>query len=912
MRISYLSVLVIFTGLFASAQELTPPIQNHTSVEYDGASQNWGIALDDLGIVYAANNQGLLSYDGQRWELFKLRTGTVIRSVLPYNGRIYTGSYQEFGFWSRDEKGEMHYTSLMPLLKEYTLQSEEFWEILSFNDAIYFRSFGAIYKYENDKIEPVKKVVSNKMLVYNDRLLISVGKNGLFYLNPDSSLEPLPNQEILAGKRVLDMEVIGKDLFIGTRDKLYKFNGNHCVTYTNGKLNSLLADFEFNHLMKFNDHELLLATQRNGVLHHNLETGRTIIYNRESGLQNNTVLAMAEINGKIWLGLDNGIDEIDLASPIKFYTDHSGELGAVYDLDFFNNSLYAASNTGVYRLNDHGINMVEGAQGHCWNLKLIDNTLYSNHNSGTFKVIDDKFQVIENRTGSFQIIRSKQDKNNYYIGNYTGISIYDRKSQNLFELPDINFPVKKLLFEGSSTLWVEHANEGVYRIGLNEKRDNISFIDKIGGDSKDLSHRSKIFMINDQIAILKNEEWYRYNKFRDSLEVFDELTKFKNHELLLEDELGFWFTNKNTHSLRFTNFRETNIDISFRELNMRTVRDNEALIKAGDSIYYLTLKDGFAKIDLKKLIASRQHVLINKPIVKGILDLKQRYELTKTPVIPYKNARKLTILAGLPDSDAAELHYELIGEQNIHGQIENGRLTFQNLSQGEYELNLFGLGPQGESSSVTRLKFNVDSPWYFSNLMITIYVFLGIGIIGIIFIYNKRKLQKHQIQLEKRLEREHLERIDKLEKKKLKDEIMLKRKELANTTMMAAKKNEVLMDIQGELKKDKDKFSNQYRLKHIMNKINQAIKNKDEWQVFETNFKEVHEDFSKDLLETFPKLTSKDLKLCSYLKMNLTSKEIAPLMGKSVRGVEVHRYRLRKKMDLDSQENLSNYLIKNF
>lgn len=97
-----------------------------------------------------------------------------------------------------------------------------------------------------------------------------------------------------------------------------------------------------------------------------------------------------------------------------------------------------------------------------------------------------------------------------------------------------------------------------------------------------------------------------------------------------------------------------------------------------------------------------------------------------------------------------------------------------------------------------------------------------------------------------------------------------------------------------------------------MNKINKAVKNKDEWKVFETNFNEVHEDFFKDVLQKFPKLTSKDLKLCSYLKMNLSSKEIAPLMGISVRGVEVHRYRLRKKMNLDSDVNLTKFLIKNF
>ena len=186
------------------------------------------------------------------------------------------------------------------------------------------------------------------------------------------------------------------------------------------------------------------------------------------------------------------------------------------------------------------------------------------------------------------------------------------------------------------------------------------------------------------------------------------------------------------------------------------------------------------------------------------------------------------------------------------------------------------------------------------------------GVFFLVYVINKRKLRKHQLIIEQKFKKEHEERLYKLEKQTLLTEINNKRKELANTTMIGAKKNEILLDIQGELSKDKENFSNQFRLKHLMNKINSAIKNKDEWKLFETNFNELHEDFFKELLLAYPKLSNRDLKLCSYLKMNLSSKEIAPLMGISVRGVEVHRYRLRKKMDLDSKENLTSFLIKGF
>lgn len=906
----YLSVFLIFTFYISLGQQLTPPIHNFTSLEYDGASQNWGIAVDNNGIIYAANNEGLLVFDGQRWELFPLKNRAVIRSVLPHNDRIYIGSYREFGYWSKDTTGELSYTSLMPLLKKGSVKSEEFWEILHFKDAIYFRSFGAIYKYENGSIETIRNVVSNKMVVYQNQLLISVGKRGIFFLKEDGTLDPLPNQEILSGKRVLDMEVDGNELLIGTRDHLFRYNGKECLPFEDENLNNQLLKFEFNHIMKLGPEQLLLATVRNGLIHYNIKSRQLEIYNRDNGLQNNTVLGMASDDGKVWLGLDNGIDVIDFDFPIQFYTDHTGKLGAVYDLNSFNGELYAASNTGVYILKNEGPLMINGAQGHSWGLETVEGKLISNHNSGTFKVTANNFKPLDNRTGSFTSV-AIPDKNDFLIGTYTGISLYSPDSDSLKNLSGIEFPVKKILFEDSVTPWVEHANAGVFRIKLDQSFSRVLSKESIGDPANE--DRVELFHINDQIAILKNQEWYRYNNFKESLEIFPELKHLHNHVFLLEDENGYWFLNREDHSLLFINFKDQKLDIRFEDLNKRNVKGNEKLIKAGDSLYYLTLKDGFASIDLHGMLKYRKKQKLDKPIFRALIDQREnRYDLKTINSLPYEDSRTITVWAGFPDSGSADLYYRLTGEEKFGGKIENGKVTFQNLPQGEYRLELFALNHQELTSDINVMEFSIESPWYLSLPLKLLYIVMGGLILGLAYIFNKRKLKKHRKVLEKKLEKDHQERLARLEKKRLEDEIMMKRKELANTTMMAAKKNEVLMDIQAELNKDKDKFSNQYRLKYIMTKINQAIKNKDEWQVFETNFKEVHEDFSKDLLVEHPNLTGKDLKLCSYLRMNLTSKEIAPLMGKSVRGVEVHRYRLRKKMNLKSQENLSSYLIKNF
>ena len=209
----------------------------------------------------------------------------------------------------------------------------------------------------------------------------------------------------------------------------------------------------------------------------------------------------------------------------------------------------------------------------------------------------------------------------------------------------------------------------------------------------------------------------------------------------------------------------------------------------------------------------------------------------------------------------------------------DGDLTFRNLAHGNYNLKLLAGDDNLTPNTSNSYSFEISPPWYFSIWMKSVYML--IFLLGIFLIYwvNQLKLKKHRMLLEQKFEEEHMERLNRIEKEKLMHEIDAKRKELANTTMMAAKKNEVLMEIQTELSKDKNSFSNQYRMKHILNKINAAVKSKDEWKVFETNFNEVHEDFFKDVLEKFPKLSSKDLKLCSYLKMNLSSKETAPGSG---------------------------------
>jgi len=98
-------------------------------------------------------------------------------------------------------------------------------------------------------------------------------------------------------------------------------------------------------------------------------------------------------------------------------------------------------------------------------------------------------------------------------------------------------------------------------------------------------------------------------------------------------------------------------------------------------------------------------------------------------------------------------------------------------------------------------------------------------------------------------------------------------------------------------------------LKKVISVLSDDERLEDDWESFSQHFDQVHSDFLKRLKTEYPQLTRKDQKMAAYLRMNLSTKEIAPLLGISVRGVEIGRYRLRKKMMLDTGVKLRKYMV---
>lgn len=156
-------------------------------------------------------------------------------------------------------------------------------------------------------------------------------------------------------------------------------------------------------------------------------------------------------------------------------------------------------------------------------------------------------------------------------------------------------------------------------------------------------------------------------------------------------------------------------------------------------------------------------------------------------------------------------------------------------------------------------------------------------------------------------------RYARLEEQKLKDELDYKNKELATNVMSLLKKNEMLTDITERLSKLEKETDNKEN-RALIHKIAFDIENITQegiWEEFELRFQKVHSEFYEKLLKRYPDLSPNEQRLCAFLRLNLTTKEISNISGQSQRAIEMTRFRLRKKLRIESQDvNLVTFISK--
>jgi DNA-binding CsgD family transcriptional regulator len=940
-----LGVCLLF-GNFSFSQSLSnigkPDIIGFTKDVYKGQHQNWSIAQDSLTkFVYFANSKGLLEYDGSNWNLFELPMKQKVRSVaIAPNGDIYTGALGEFGVWKPDSKGVLTYQTLINLVPEKSINSEEIWHILVTRKGILFQSFAFIYFY-NPQNKVITKLKNPSTMLFthevNGRFFLEIIDKGLYEII-NSEFVLVTGSEFLGKERVVAIMPLpdlpnqpkSNKMLIGTNKNLYEYDNNSFKIF-NTNINNFIQNNQLNKGFYLGNGLYVLGSIQNGLLICN-QRGRILQHiNQKNGLLNNTVLSLTQDNQKnLWVGLDKGISLIKLGSPISYFQDFEGKFGTVYDAALFKNKLYLGTNQGIYFADISTANtnftLLPKSQGQVWDLEVIDNELFCGHNNGTFKIDGNNFNQISTITGGWVIKKSIKYPELLIQGTYTKLCIYKKNEKNIWEfayaLEGFSGPVKQLEEDEKGNFWVNNESTGIQKLTLSADLKSVIKIEQlkqfgVNESAKNLAKLGNNIMINGSNGLLQLNS--KTNKFelssyqnQQKSDIIHKIFPFKNNLLLL-NKSGSLLTLNSKNSIE-----------SIKLKTGQWVDDYENVVEIDQNNYLVCIENGFIILPKNNLNSDIENI-VSSPLIKNI-SVSDEQNIGQTfrtvgnlqPIEFGANQNNISITFATPNfgNDTKYSYWLENSTKNWSPYLPISQKDFNGLSSGKYIFHL----KSNNSEVETMLEIEISSPWYW-NIWSKLFYFslLLLAIFGVHKYQQNRALaeqEKLRIRLEAQLEKEKEENQKKLitlKNEQLESDIITKSEELANSTMSLVKKNELLAKMKTILVEQKNENKNDISNKNyhnLLNLVESNISTKQDWHLFEKNFNKVHEAFLNGLIESYPTLSPSDLKLAAYLRMNLSTKEIAHLLNITFRSVELKRYRLRKKMNLDTDTNLSEFMIK--
>lgn len=936
-----LCFLLVFTS--SALSQVSFQVTNYNFREAGAGNQNWDIVSDGTEQILVANNLGLLVLKNTDVQFFQLPKRTVFRSVAFINGKIFTGSFEDFGYWEANDSGDLEYSSLTGMLEDPDMNNDEIWKIVAHKGTVYFHSFGSIYAYDGKRVFRLKKEGSY-MFPYrvNEQIYIQKVQDSLFTLS-ENKFTAVPGSDFLSNDEVKSIiELEDNNLLIGSSNGLYVYSGNSFHEWKAERKDEVIRN-NINAMVRTRD-KIVIGTILNGLYIYDLNSNLLKNISTESQLQNNTILSLAvDPFDNLWVGMDKGLAYIAFDTPVNSYRDALHDIGSVYAASLHRNDLYVGTNQGIYKFQIdkngkfYNQTLLSGSQGQVWFLKEFDGFLYAGLNDGTYVIKNGKLIKVSSTFGGYNLKAYTRNKSELLLqSSYSDIVVYEKKQalwRQAYTFSGFSSPAKFLEFDPTGNIWLGHTVRGIFRLQPNIKFNNIENVDTIGTSYGLPSESNRVFKVNNRIITSVGDTLYQWNEIDALFEPYTVLDEYFTEKgsvsnIIPTGNQKYWVIKQNELILFEIHFNS--IRVLYRILpemyDFQLVEDYETVIPLNEDLHLICLENGFAILNLKQVNSSKYpepKVQLQAIETTNLNEKKSRYRITDTSAIsfPYsENTINFEWTNSQVVGNRAFFQYKLEGLDTRWSRwSSNTETSYLRLPSGTYTFLIRSIGTSGVLTETVPFSFRVKKPWYFSAGAYFIYAVLIISFLLMIRLYISRKRWK---KLGRDLEKRHKKMAhdrDKAEKKiiqltneKLKAEIEHKSAQLASNTMAIMRKNNLLSSIKEELEKQKEELGNSMPKKYfnkINNLIGNGIEDEHEWEIFEQLYDQAHGDFFKRFKEKYPQVTPSDLRLCAYLRMNLSSKEIAPLLNISIRGVEERRYRLRKRLDISTDTNLNELIM---
>lgn len=959
-----LTLLFLFLSAYSYAiKGWLPYLNNITRLEYGGSTQNWAITHDNNGWIYVANNSGLLQYDGNSWHLFN--NGMIIREAYHDNKeRIYVGAFNNFGYFSPNDKGTMQYHSLSDGLEKEYQNFSDIWDIYCIDNSIYFVSYNHIFKYVNNILTVIKSQermlcsanINGSLYVFKENAGIFLQTGKLFI--PVSSTEKISNYHISAilpyqeQKLLLITEYNGIYICDNSttvplktqNDKLLKSSQLYCADIKNNKI--------------------YIGTIKSGLIVLDISTGEIQQYDSSSGLQNNSVLSLnVTERGGIWLGLDNGISYLETNMPLSHLYIKNHNYGVGYTSVIHDGFVYFGTNQGLYYtswpikdIRNLKLYSVKNADGQVWNLTNIGNTLFCGHNNGIYIIKKGTAVPLIRENGFWNFTATEDNEFKVLAGSYNGLVLLENTGTLLaphwkfvHKIKGFNHSVRYIEYDQYDKIYWIFNGIDLCAVRLDPEYAQVISCQHFENLNRNKSYLPNLFKDKGRVYFTTDSGIYFYNSSNQVFEPAEEWNlRIGNKNYLRvvknENEGSVWYIQSGKLKINhITPHGYLTDSVSTARLQNNLMDTFENINKVDSKTYIISNLDGFSlycnPADSLLSLSNSYRCLIRRVVISSSNDHIDLYNYNglqtdschKTIIKKYRPDTSFRFEMNLNTNSCDEISYSVrlkgLDEQMLPLNA-SGIKEYTGLKEGYYTFYIYAYNQYTHQAEVDEINLKILPPWYRSIYAYIFYllfiIILGYGIYGLM---NRRFNKQHQKCLDElreesfkrefQLKKEALaqeKKIVKLENDKLKQELLLKSQELSNSMFYIIQKQEILAFMKDELQKisaylRKEQYEEAMRkLNRLLEKIHANIENEDNWQKLEDNFNIVHNNFISRLKECYVNLTPNELKLAAYIRMDLITKEVAPLFNLSERGVESARYKLRKKLGLSREESLSKFL----
>ncbi|QZT37070.1 LuxR C-terminal-related transcriptional regulator [Halosquirtibacter xylanolyticus] len=956
--INLILLYLLFQSVVAlsAAKSMSIPLYDVVNVskyEYGACNKNYGIASDDKGRIFLANDMGLVVYDGLKWNLYPHpRKFALTQIYISKKGTVYSSSASEMGVWYINPRGQYSYRQLTtPFIDHREVEICNICE--SKSGAIYFNRAGKVYSITNSVVEDTQ-INMDLSLLYEDHGTITDLDNGQLSYFQETKEEVDKLLGHVDGVEVKKIIKLNKDnfLYLTLKNRLYLHCNKTSLELWNTMLAHKLGNCKINKIQRYNN-QLIFSTQNRGLYIYDLFTDRHIEINKMNYLNSNRITDfVVDQHGRILVSTMLGVSFIEPNYSKQTYYLHSSIGNEIYTIAKMNDCLLIGTERGLFSIHQNDLSkskMIKRYKvlpipfGRVWSLTRTDEGIVCGHSKGTY-LINKCFEVVKisgyKNGQSFQPIRFNGVTGRFWIQNASdAIVLYKEPfDQNKpIKYSQINNPGQSLAVYDEYLWTIKSGEHDIYRIPIEYPRKGPIKEQLFLRNNGIYAERTEV--LDGDLAFFTEKGIFRYDTLKDTIREATFAKKplgqyFNSSKTFRVSPFTYWFLHGNDIALFKKNDEQVNqlSHYAFDDHQHSLVDEFEYIFPLNSSQSIVCIQNGFT-------IVNHDETLHNNALKLWIGELEvyssdhklDLYNANDIPsnIVLTSPVKKLSFSIGSEQLPKKRLvtKYRINKRDSIWTEFDHTRpLTFCELKPGSYALQIRSWNELGVEEGNLTLPFKVNQKWYeYINSFVigSILFFITIFLIVVHYIgkYNRRKIRILTLKNQQIKQREHRKKLE-VEKKvvefrnqNLRSELDAKSRQLILFAMDKDQTSRILNDIKlrfASLKQDlKYRLPDKYYDAHVAY-LDELIDKYSDTEELRKFIDQQHKDFIKELLFRCPSLTDKELRTAILIKMDFSNQKIAELFQVSVRSIEIYRYNIRKKMSLDHAVNLKDHLIELF